>query len=79
MRTTSSRKLSVYSGRKVKCGFVSSRESGQPHWSRAAVLGVLGRQIRIKPIKHGGREEIVPIADIKLWKAMNSKQVTKET
>jgi len=52
---------------------------GQPHWSRAVVLGMLGRQIRIKPIKHGGREEIVPVADVKLWKAMNSKQVSKET
>jgi hypothetical protein len=52
---------------------------GHSHWSRAVVLGVLGLQIRVKPIKHGGREEIVPVADVKLWKAMNSKQVSKET
>ena len=52
---------------------------GGPHWRRAAVLGVLGRQIRVKPIKHGGREEVVPAADVKLWKAMNSKQPSKET
>lgn len=53
--------------------------SGGPHWRRAAVIDILGRQVKVKPIKHGGREELVPASDVKLWKAMNSKQVTKET
>lgn len=52
--------------------------NGAQHWGRAVVIDVLGRKIKVKPIKHGGREEIVPAADVKLWKAMNNKQVSKE-
>lgn len=53
--------------------------SSGPHWRRAAVVRVMGRQIMVKPIKHGGREEAVHPSDIRLWKAMNDKQVKKET
>jgi hypothetical protein len=48
-----------------------------PHWRRAAVLRVIGKQVVVKPIKHGGREESVDISDVRLWKAMNNKQSIK--
>lgn len=55
---------------------VKPRKS-QPHWSRAKVEGLHGDRIVVKPIKHGGRLELVSASDVSLWSAMNSRQVKK--
>lgn len=44
-----------------------------PHQSRARLLELHDTYALIKPIKHGGRIEKVPINTIKLWHSMNSK------
>jgi len=46
----------------------------EKHWSRARLLNVIKSEAMIKPIKHGGRVERVPLSVIKLWKSMNAKQ-----
>lgn len=44
-----------------------------PHQSRARLLELHDTYAIIKPIKHGGRIEKVPINTIKLWHSMNNK------
>jgi hypothetical protein len=44
-----------------------------PHWARARLISVAKDFAVIKPIKHGGRIEKVPLETIKLWNSMNSK------
>lgn len=46
-----------------------------PHWSRARLLLLKGDMAVIKPIKHGGRVEKVPVNTIKLWSSMNEKNM----
>lgn len=46
----------------------------EKHWSRARLLNVIKDEATIKPIKHGGRIERVPISVLRLWKSMNAKQ-----
>lgn len=47
---------------------------GERHWSRARLLNVIKDEATIKPIKHGGRIERVPLSVLRLWKSMNAKQ-----
>lgn len=49
----------------------------QPHWSRAKIEGISSRGIIVKPIKHGGRLEVVDPSQVSLWRAMNEKQGDK--
>jgi hypothetical protein len=49
------------------------------HWSRARLVGFSRDNAIIKPIKHGGRLEKVPISTIRLWKSMNAKKQNEQT
>lgn len=44
-----------------------------PHQSRARLLELHDSYALVKPIKHGGRVEKVPLNTIKLWHSMNNK------
>jgi hypothetical protein len=55
---------------------VKPRKS-HPHWSRARVEELRGDKILIKPIKHGGRLELVSASDVNLWFSMNSAQAKR--
>lgn len=51
-----------------------------PHWARARLLSTDGGFAVVKPIKHGGRLEKVPISTIKLWHSRNDNiSVSKKT
>lgn len=51
-----------------------------PHWARARLMSTDGSFAVVKPIKHGGRLEKVPVGTIKLWHSRNdSKSVGKKT
>lgn len=50
-----------------------SAKGRAPHKSRARLLGLCDEYAIIKPIKHGGRIEKVPVSTIKLWHSMNNK------
>ena len=47
---------------------------GEKHWSRARLVKLNRDGAVIKPIKHGGRLERVPLSTLRLWKSMNAKQ-----
>jgi len=50
------------------------KDSSFPHWARCRLISIhSGSDAIIKPIKHGGRLERVPISTIKLWHSMNKK------
>lgn len=50
------------------------KESSFPHWARCRLIDVVSEhEAVIKPIKHGGRLEKVPISSLKLWNSMNKK------
>jgi hypothetical protein len=46
----------------------------EKHWARARIVNIVKSDALIKPIKHGGRLERVPLSMLKMWKSMNAKQ-----
>lgn len=52
------------------------KDASFPHWARCRLISVSSRDVIIKPIKHGGRLEKVPISSIKLWNSMNKKNAS---
>lgn len=74
-KSTSELRQLLQSGRQIWVRCPSKVIGGmERHWSRARLLNIMHDQAVIKPIKHGGRIERVPLSALRLWKSMNAKQ-----